>query len=198
MRNKRNEGNTDISEYSIFPLPAHLPRTCKIFDLNRIDTFFSFSAILIMAGLQIYFCGSMRGGRQDIEHYINIVTMLKQHGTVLTEFVADPNITATGSGEDLSDAEIYKRDMELLNKAEIMVAEVTQPSLGVGFEIGTAVSKGNIPILCLYREQPGKRLSALIEGLADGKKYKVHHYTETTSNLQEILQNFIQEHKGSH
>ena len=38
----------------------------------------------------------------------------------------------------------------------VLVAEVTQPSLGVGYEIGRAVDM-NKRILCLYRPQPGKR-----------------------------------------
>ena len=37
-----------------------------------------------------------------------------------------------------------------------IVAEVTQPSLGVGYEIGRAVAMGK-RILCLYRPQPDKR-----------------------------------------
>ena len=37
----------------------------------------------------------------------------------------------------------------------VIVAEVTQPSLGVGYEIGRAYAM-NKPILCLYRPQPEK------------------------------------------
>ena len=40
----------------------------------------------------------------------------------------------------------------------MLVAEVTQPSLGVGYEIGRALDM-NKKILCLYRPQPGKRMS---------------------------------------
>ena len=36
-----------------------------------------------------------------------------------------------------------------------MVAEVTQPSLGVGYEIGRGFALG-LKILCLYRPQPDK------------------------------------------
>ena len=37
----------------------------------------------------------------------------------------------------------------------VIVAEVTQPSLGVGYEIGRAFDM-NKPILCIYRPQQGK------------------------------------------
>ena len=38
----------------------------------------------------------------------------------------------------------------------VIVAEVTQPSLGVGYELGRAVAMGK-RILCLYRPQENKR-----------------------------------------
>lgn len=37
----------------------------------------------------------------------------------------------------------------------MVVAEVTQPSLGVGYELGWAVALGK-PILCLFRPQSGR------------------------------------------
>ena len=38
-----------------------------------------------------------------------------------------------------------------------LVAEVTQPSLGVGYELGRAVAMGK-KILCLYRPQPDRSM----------------------------------------
>lgn len=61
------------------------------------------------------------------------------------------------------DSFIYKRDMCWLRKSAAVVAEVTQPSLGVGYELGQAEAMG-IPVLCLYRPSPGKRLSAMLTG----------------------------------
>lgn len=37
----------------------------------------------------------------------------------------------------------------------VIVAEVTQPSLGVGYEIGRAVALGKV-IICLFRPDSGK------------------------------------------
>jgi hypothetical protein len=42
--------------------------------------------------MNIYFCGSIRGGRQDIGIYQQIVTCLKTYGRVLTEHVAFPEL----------------------------------------------------------------------------------------------------------
>ena len=40
----------------------------------------------------IYFCGSIRGGRDDAALYRRIIDQLKQYGDVLTEHIADPNV----------------------------------------------------------------------------------------------------------
>ena len=109
----------------------------------------------------IYFAGSISGGRGDQVIYTQIIDLLKQHGTVLTEHFGDASLTA--AGENLPDREIHDRDIEWLRKADVLVAEVTTPSLGVGYEIGRAVEWGT-RVVCLYRPSPGRRLSGMIAG----------------------------------
>lgn len=46
----------------------------------------------------------------------------------------------------------------------MVVAEVTQPSLGVGYELGRAVALGK-PILCLFRPQSGRGEYSSVEWL---------------------------------
>ena len=63
-----------------------------------------------------------------------------------------------------------------------MVADVTKPSIGVGYEIGFAESL-NKPVYCLFRDVRGKRLSAMISG---NKYVKVIKY-KTVKELKEFL-----------
>jgi nucleoside 2-deoxyribosyltransferase len=107
--------------------------------------------------VKIYFAGSIRGGREDADIYLQLVAELEQYGEVLTEHVA------TVGEEDLSDGEIFVRDLGWLTNCDAVVAEVTTPSLGVGYEVGVAQSLG-IPVLCLYRPGPQRRLSAMLAG----------------------------------
>jgi hypothetical protein len=87
--------------------------------------------------------------------------MLARYGTILTEHVGDPNLDVRG--EELSDQQIYDRDLEWLKSCDYLVAEVTKPSLGVGFEISKATEWG-IQVLCLYRPSESRSLSAMIAG----------------------------------
>lgn len=121
--------------------------------------------------MKIYFAGSIRGGRNDAETYSKIINYLKKYGQILTEHVGSKELT--DSGEPIPEEDIYTRDMDLLKSADVLVAEVSTPSLGVGYEIAKAEEWGK-SILCLYKKlENGKKLSTIMEGNKDliVKKY---------------------------
>src|SRR3989344_8006749 len=111
--------------------------------------------------MKIYFAGSIRGGRDDFELYSKLIEHLKTHGEVLSEHIGDKNLTKLG--ESISEQQIHDRDLEWLLSCNVVVAEVSTPSLGIGYEIGRGVENDK-NILCLYRSQEGKKLSAMIAG----------------------------------
>ena len=47
----------------------------------------------------IYFCGSIRGGRDDVALYRRIIDQLKQYGDVLTEHIGDVNLVVKDQGQ---------------------------------------------------------------------------------------------------
>ncbi len=110
--------------------------------------------------LDIYFAGSIRGGREYVERYQQVVDQLTQYGNVLTEHVADPELDE--DGEDLPVDEIFERDVTYLDGADVLVADVSTPSLGVGYELGRA--EPDTPILCLYHADSEHTLSAMVDG----------------------------------
>lgn len=115
--------------------------------------------------MKIYFAGSIRGGREDAALYLQIIDFLKTFGEVLTEHIGDPKLTSLGD-DGPTDKYIHDRDLEWLQSADILVAEVTTVSMGVGYEIGRAVESGK-KILCLFRPAAGNNLSAMIAGCND-------------------------------
>ncbi|XP_029387377.1 2'-deoxynucleoside 5'-phosphate N-hydrolase 1 isoform X1 [Mus pahari] len=147
------------------------------------------------APCSVYFCGSIRGGREDQALYARIVSRLRRYGKVFTEHVADAELEPRGEEAAGGDQFIHERDLAWLRQADVVVAEVTQPSLGVGYELGRAVALGK-PILCLFRPQSGRGsrvgsmegsqfhvppppvLSAMIRGAADGSRFQVWDYAE--------------------
>ena len=111
--------------------------------------------------MNIYFAGAIRGGRNDAHLYARLIAYLQSYGIVLTAHVGDDGLLQ--AEKSLTEEEIFQRDMRWLADADLVIAEVTTPSLGVGYEIGLAQTLGK-PILCLYRPAENRRLSAMIDG----------------------------------
>ncbi|MES2986059.1 MAG: nucleoside 2-deoxyribosyltransferase [Patescibacteria group bacterium] len=135
--------------------------------------------------MKIYFAGSIRGGRDDQELYLDMITDLQNHGTVLTEHIGNKELGNLGEVQR-TDKEIFERDMEWVKEADVIVAEVSTPSLGVGYELGQAEAMGK-PILCLYRETEGKRLSAMVAG----NEYVLIKKYKTLEDLSEIFTEYF-------
>lgn len=110
---------------------------------------------------KIYFACSIRGGRNDAHIYGELVLHINTQATVLSEIFADKTLTPAGSPGKTSD--IYAKDISWVRQANAIIAEVTNPSLGVGYEIAKAEEWGK-PVLALFREEDDRRLSAMIDG----------------------------------
>ncbi len=110
--------------------------------------------------MKIYFSGSISGGREHEAIYQHLVKHLRALGhDVLSAHVADP--IALEAEKDRLPREVFERDTNWVKDCEAMIAEVSTPSLGVGYEYGLAVQLGK-PVLCVYRS--GLRLSKMITG----------------------------------
>ncbi|CAD5112835.1 DgyrCDS2046 [Dimorphilus gyrociliatus] len=143
-----------------------------------------------MGSLKLYFAGSIRGGRNDAELYARLIEKLQKYGTVLTEHVGSDSKTEELRKElEYNDEYIHKRDMEWLESCDALIAEVTQPSIGVGYEVGRAYAMKKL-ILCLYRPHEGaKRISAMISGAVNGENFFVKNYQE--SEIDGIFEEFL-------
>ncbi len=135
--------------------------------------------------MKIYFAGAIRAGRNDAAIYAAIIKYLRSFGEVLTEHVGD--LALSESGDDgPSDRYIHDRDMAWLSSSDLVVAEVTVASLGVGYELGwaTALKK---PVLCLHRTISGRPLSAMIAGSPSIQKAAYF----TMDEAEKIIEEFV-------
>ena len=133
--------------------------------------------------MKIYFAASIRGGRKDQNKYNELIRFLSSKVEVLTEHVGDSSLEQTGE-QNLSDKEIYERDLVWLESADAVIAEVTNPSLGVGYELGIAEKLGK-PVLCLFDDSDHNRnLSAMISG---NHKIATFRYTSLDQAKEEII-----------
>lgn len=110
---------------------------------------------------KVYFACSIRGGRDDADYYAELVNIIQKYAEVLTELFANKTLTAEGMPDPSAD--IWSKDIRWIGQADAVIAEVTNPSLGVGYEIAAAEKMGK-PVLCLFRKGNGRKLSAMIDG----------------------------------
>lgn len=100
--------------------------------------------------MKIYFACSISGGRKDEKAYQHLVKFLEEMGMdVPTAHIAQTGIEVIDGQENPRD--IYQRDVSWIEESDLLVAEVSTPSHGVGYEIGYALSLGK-PVICLYHQ----------------------------------------------
>jgi nucleoside 2-deoxyribosyltransferase len=110
--------------------------------------------------MNIYFACSITGGRDFEPVYQALTQALMADGhQIPTAHLADPTVVDLEGR--VSPREVYDRDVCWIEAADALIAEVSVPSHGVGYEIGHALGAGK-PVLCLAQE--GRKVSKMITG----------------------------------
>ena len=136
--------------------------------------------------MNIYFACSITGGREFEAVYQSMVRALTEAGhEVPTAYLAESGIPALEAGID--PLEVYARDTAWIRVCDALVAEVSVPSHGVGYEIGFALGLGK-RVLALYRDD--RKVSKMISGNPDPNLtvYCFHTGEEAIHRILEFLQ----------
>jgi len=113
--------------------------------------------------MNIYFACSITGGREFESVYQAIVHALVEQGhEVPTAHLAESGVGVVEAV--IHPNEVYERDVAWIRACDVLIAEVSVPSHGVGYEIGFALGLGK-PVLALYQE--GHKVSKMISGNPD-------------------------------
>lgn len=138
--------------------------------------------------MNIYFACSITGGRQDEGVYQSIVDALLSDGhEVPTAHLASPTVVSLEHIVDPID--VYTRDIEWINACDAIIAEVSTPSHGVGYEIAYALSIAK-PVLCCH--QRAVKVSKMILGNTH-PQLNVQAYAddvEAVSRVREFIAEF--------
>jgi nucleoside 2-deoxyribosyltransferase len=132
--------------------------------------------------MNVYFACSITGGRQDAGVYQVIVNAMQAAGhAVPTALLASEKVV------DLEivvhPEEVYTRDVAWIDASEALVAEVSTPSHGVGYEISHALRRGK-PVLCIHRE--GVLVSKMLTGNTHAN-ISVRSYTSEEEAAQIVI-----------
>ncbi len=141
--------------------------------------------------MNIYFSCSITGGRSEEETYQVIVReMLKSGHEVPTAHLSSPDVVE--EEKVIDPVEVFNRDMNWLRKYDAVVAEVSSPSHGVGYEVAYALSLQK-PVLCCYKR--GKKVSKIITGNTSPNLI-VKEYTNDAEAIQ-VVGEFLNQLNGT-
>ena len=94
--------------------------------------------------MNIYFACSITGGRELESVYQAFVAALSADGhTIPTAHLASPGLTEEAA---LTPRAVYERDTAWIRDCDALIAEVSVPSHGVGYEVGYALNAAK-PVL---------------------------------------------------
>jgi nucleoside 2-deoxyribosyltransferase len=120
--------------------------------------------------MNVYLACTVRGDRGGLEAARVLCGTLERFGcTVLTKhLLADDADVAEGA---LSEREVFERDLRWLDSADLLIAEASGSSYGVGFEVGYVLGRAHATkqrVLLLYDRARRPHVSRLIAGNAHG------------------------------
>lgn len=129
---------------------------------------------------KIYFAGAINGSKEKHSDYIELINYLKKYFIILTE-----NIWTEALPDDAGEF-IYKRHTNWMKESDIIVADISLPSIGVGYEIAYAESI-NKRIILLYDINSTQKLSFLATGKRTNQVLKYNSIKELKDKLSGAL-----------
>jgi nucleoside 2-deoxyribosyltransferase len=137
--------------------------------------------------MNIYFACSITGGR-EFESVYQVITkaLIDDCHEVPTAHLAESEVMALEAVID--PLEVYQRDVNWIRESDVLIAEISAPSHGVGYEIGFALGLGK-PVLALY--QQGRKVSKMISGNPDSNLTVTayHHPEHAVALVRAFLSN---------
>lgn len=129
--------------------------------------------------MKIYFVASISGKKTYLKEYQEIISVLKAEGHTVTESTLEPTVDYVYGLSDQDKSSFYKKMLGFIQGADLIVAEVSHPSLGVGHEVSVALEKGK-PVIALHT---GSGAPHLLEGMESERLVLAEYTLPTVKNV---------------
>lgn len=137
--------------------------------------------------LKIYFTASTSFDGEYLKNYRTILNLLKKTNSKILSGEQIVKRSLLKKDQKLPEEMIFKRERRLIDEADLVVADVTKPSIGVGGQIVYALMREK-PVLALVYKENEDRLSPMIAGNPSDNLFLEHFDLD---NLHLILKNFL-------
>jgi len=138
--------------------------------------------------MRIY-CSGPISGNTDYQHfYLEII----KHVSLLNHVAYSQLNKYFHTPKDITDTEIFMRDINWIEQSDLLIAEVSGSSTGVGYEISYTLYQKKIPVLALAHNNV-KRVTAMLTG-CDNELLTLKRYSNE-NELKQIISDFISTYK---
>jgi dTMP kinase len=137
--------------------------------------------------MKIYFTASTSGNGELVPQYKTIIRHIKNHDVLLTsgEQIITPKLL--DDDKKLTSQQIFERQKKRIEQSELVIAEASKPSHGVGGEIVYALSLGK-PVLILIDVKFEDHISPMLVGNPSDNLF-VEYYDQ--DNIRLKINDFI-------
>jgi nucleoside 2-deoxyribosyltransferase len=116
--------------------------------------------------VRIYLACTVRGDRGAVTALRSLVAALEQRGhTIVTKHLLEDNVDMAEAA--LTERDVYERDIAWLESCDLLIADASGSSFGVGFEVGYVLGRADRTsqgVLLLYRADRVNQISRFIPG----------------------------------
>ncbi len=143
--------------------------------------------------MNVYLACTVRGHRGGLAAARALADLIERHGhTVLTRHLLEDDVEAAESA--LTERDVFERDLRWLEAADLLIAEASGSSYGVGFEVGYVLGRAHASgqrVLLLYDRARGPHVSRLIAGNTHG--HCTTYSYESPDDLLEYVDGYLVE-----
>jgi len=119
--------------------------------------------------MKIYLACTVRGDRSGVQAGRAVCARLEHHGhEVQTKHLLADNVETAES--EITERDVFRRDLGWLSACDVLVAEASGSSYGVGFEVGYVLGRAHASgqrVVLLYDTARRDKISRLITGNDD-------------------------------
>lgn len=136
----------------------------------------------------IHFIAGKSNIDKEIVYFRRITSLVKSAGHTLTKDWLSEVHDAHNTSLSINWSNIYRTNIEAIDNADVVIAEATTKSFGVGFQVALAI-RSKQPVLILLREGVDRR--SMLWGI-DEEFVRTKFYNEKT--LDSIILEFLKEY----
>lgn len=144
--------------------------------------------------MKIYFTGST-SQESNKKRYKKIIDIIEKQGHKNINYIYFPTDSKKykEAEKKLSGKNVYDYQTSLMNKADVLIADISTPSITVGYQIDYAINK-KIPTIVIYKKSKDFRLPVVLTHPHFGL-LKIEEYNDT-DELKSILERALEDIKS--